>query len=171
MDRIWTPLRCVHPPLPPHTHSSDLMVELMSDAAEDTVLIPASLLNELCLDLWEARELLDSDFLSLSPDRMDLRNSPPFLFPFSSSLSLRAVSTNPPRETAGLLPLLPVLHMDTLVVSVAGTGAAPGTTAPVRSSRAVPLLCSEPERREFMEVRSGERMTAAMPYGTLWRMP
>lgn len=147
------------------------MVELMSDAAEDTVLIPASLLNELCLDLWEARELLDSDFLSLSPDRMDLRKSPPFLFPFSSSLSLRAISTNPPRETAGLLPLLPVLHMDTLVVSVADTGGAPGTTAPVRSIRAVPLLCSEPERREFMEVRSGERMTAAMPYGTLWRIP
>lgn len=149
------------------------MVELMSDAAEDTVLIPASLRNELCLDLWEARELRDSDFLSFSPDRMDLRKSPPFLFPFSSSsLWPRAVSTNPPRETAGLLPLLPVLHTDTLVVSVAGTGAPPGTTAaPVRSSRAVPLLCSEPERREFMEVRSGERMTAAMPYGTLWRMP
>lgn len=145
------------------------MVELMSDAAEDTVLIPASLRNELCLDLWEARELLDSDFLSLSPDRMDLRNSPPFLFPFSSSLSLSAVSTNPPRDTAGLLPLLPVLHTDALVVSAAGTGGAPGTA--VRSSRAVPLLCSEPERREFMEVRSGERMTAAIPYGTLWRIP
>lgn len=147
------------------------MVELTSDAAEDTVLIPASLLNELCLDRWEARELLDSDFLSLSPERMDLRKSPPFLFPFSSSLSLCAVSTKPPRDTAGLLPLLPVLHMDTLVVSVAAPGGALGTAAPLRSSRAVPLLCSEPERRELMEVRSGERMTAAMPYGTLWRIP
>lgn len=143
--------------------SSDLMVELMSDAAEDTVLIPASLRNELCLDLWEARELLDSDFLSLSPDRMDLRNSPPFLLPLSSSVSLSAVSTNPPRDTAGLLPLLPVLHTDTLVVSADGTGGAPGSAGPVRSSRAVPLLCSEPERREFMEVRRGERMTAAIP--------
>lgn len=139
----------------------------MSDAADDTVLIPASLLNELCLDLCEARELLDSDFLSLRPDRMDLRNRPPFLFPFSSSASLCAVSTNPPRHTAGLLPLLPVLHMDTLAVRVPGTVAGPGTSTPVRSSRAVPLLCSEPERREFMEVRRGERMTAAMPYGTL----
>lgn len=148
-----------------------LMVELISDAAEDTVLMPASLLKELCLDLWEAKELLDSDFLSLSPDKMDLRNNPPFLFPFSSSASLCAVNTKPPRDTAGLLPLLPVLHMDTLVVSVPGTGGGPGITAPVRSSRAVPLLCSEPERREFMEVRSGERMTAAMPYGTLWRTP
>lgn len=148
------------------------MVELISDAAEDTVLIPASLLKELCLDLWEARELLDSDLLSLSPERMDRRKSPPFLFPFSSSLSLCAVSTKPPRDTAGLLPLLPVLHMDTLAVSVAEPGGgAPGTAAPVRSSRAVPLLCSEPERREFMEVRSGERMMAAMPYGTLWRIP
>lgn len=144
-----------------------LMVELMSDAAEDTVLMPASLLNELCLDLCEARELLDSDLRSLSPDRMDLRKSPPFLFPLSNSASLCAVSTKPPRDTAGLLPLLPVLHMDTLVVSVPGTGCGPGITAPVRSSRAVPLLCSEPERREFMEVRSGDLMTAAMPYGTL----
>lgn len=137
------------------------------------MLIPASLLNELCLDLWEARELLDSDFLSLSPERMDLRKSPPFLFPFSSSLSLCAVSTKPPRDTAGLLPLplLPVLHMDTLAVSAAERGSAPGPAGPVRSSRAEPLLCSEPERRELMEVRSGERMTAAMPYGTLWRIP
>lgn len=139
------------------------MVELMSDAAEDTVLIPASLLKELCFDLWEASELLDSDFLSLRPDRMDLRNSPPFLFPFSSSASLCAVSTKPPRDTAGLLPLLPVLHMDTLVDRVPGAEGGAGTIAPVRSSRAAPLLCSDPERRELMEVRRGERMTAAMP--------
>lgn len=147
------------------------MVELMSEAAEETVLIPASLLNELCLDLCDARELLDSDFLSLRPDRMDLRNRPPFLFPFSSSASLCAVSTKPPRDTAGLLPLLPVLHMETLVVRVPGTGGWPGTSAPLLSNRAVPLLCSEPERREFMEVRKGERMTAAIPYGTLCRTP
>lgn len=151
--------------------SGYLMVELMSDAAEETVLIPASLRNELCLDLCDARELLDSDFLSLRPDRMDLRNNPPFLFPFSSSASLCAVNTKPPRDTAGLLPLLPVLHMETLVVRVPGTVGGPGTRAPVRSSSAVPLLCSEPERREFMEVRKGERMTAAMPYGTLCRTP
>lgn len=148
-----------------------LIVELMSDAAEDTVLIPASLLKELCLDLCEARELLDSDFLSLSPDRMDLLKIPPFLFPFSSSASLWAIKTKPPRDTAGLLPLLPVLHMETLVDRVPGPGGGPGTTAPLRSSRAVPLLCSDPERREFMEVRRGERITAAMPYGTLWRTP
>lgn len=139
----------------------------MSDAAEDTVLIPASLLKELCLDLWEASELRDSDFLSLSPDRMDLLNRPLFLLPFRSSASLCAVRTNPPRDTAGLLPLLPVLHMDTLVVRVPGPGGGTGTTAPVRSNRAVPLLCSEPDLREFIEVRSGDRMTAAMPYGTL----
>lgn len=155
---------CSSPNLPPLLSTCHyLMVELISDAAEDTVLMPASLLNELCLDLWEAKELLDSDFLSLRPDRMDLRKSPPFLFPFSSSASLCAVSTKPPRDTAGLLPLLPVLHMETLVVSVPGRGGGPGTIAPVRSSRAVPLLCSEPERREFMEVRSGERITAAIP--------
>ncbi|MEQ2216004.1 hypothetical protein XENOCAPTIV_009299, partial [Xenoophorus captivus] len=147
------------------------MVELISDAAEETVLMPASLLNELCLDLCDARELLDSDFLSLRPDSIDLRNRPPFLFPFSSSASLCAISTKPPRDTAGLLPLLPVLHMETLVVRVPGTVGGPGTSAPVRSSNAVPLLCSELERREFMEVRRGERITAAMPYGTLCRTP
>ncbi|KAL0188008.1 hypothetical protein M9458_015107, partial [Cirrhinus mrigala] len=65
--------------LPPASTSPKLTLELMSEAAELTVLIPASLQKELCLLNWLARELLDSDLRNFKPLSMDCRKRP-FLF-------------------------------------------------------------------------------------------
>ncbi|KAF3835934.1 hypothetical protein F7725_028492 [Dissostichus mawsoni] len=119
--------------------SSPSPIEMVELASLELMrLIAASLLAELRLLEMDVRE---SDFLSCRRlPNSDPRRKRPF-FLVTTSLSEWKFSTKPPRLPAG---------------------ASPGKE---RSCSTLPLLCSE--RSEAKEVRRGERITVAMPYGTL----